>query len=209
MKVTGNNGRTCHNNSHSNNQRPLPPIGNLRHKRKRMKKITLLLLGFALASCSGVRVLNAEANDGFALSHYKTFSFYKLEGSGDTTSHFAHNAALLQQSIATKLKAKGLQQTDTNPDLLVNVGIVVTEKIQTRETTLRDAPVYVGQRNYSWKSEEIEVGRYKEGTVTVHLVEPATNKLMWKGAVEGVLPGKQSKLPAAIEESMTTLFAKL
>jgi len=175
-----------------------------------MKYFIPSLLFLTLAACSGVKVLNTEANDGFALSNYKTFDFYKLEARGDTvTANFETNAELLKQAITKQLQTKGLQQAISNPALLVNIGVVVEEKIQTRETNLRDAPVYMGTRNYSWKSEEIEVGRYKEGTVTVHLVDPSTKKLMWKGVVEGVLPSKNSNLPPMIDAAMSALFSKI
>ena len=37
--------------------------------------------------------------------------------------------------------------------MLINIGIVVEEKIQTREMNLRtDPPMHIGQRNYKWES---------------------------------------------------------
>ena len=175
---------------------------------KTSKNLIILPLLICL-SCSGVRVLNTEADPGFQLSKYKTFDFFQIVGAGDTSSYFEENVKLLKESIAQKLQAKGLTQSSSQPDLQVNIGAMVEEKVQTRETTLRDAPRYMGQRNYTWKSEEVEVGRYREGTVTVHLVDPSTKKLMWKGAVAGVIPNKQKNVPATIEEGMKALFAKL
>src|SRR6187402_39901 len=114
-------------------------------KQSAMKNSALLLVFFMLASCSGVKVLNTEANDGFALGNYKTFDFYKLEARGDTVAaNYETNAELLKQAIAKQLQAKGLQQATSNPSLLVNIGVVVEEKIQTRETSIREAPVYMG-----------------------------------------------------------------
>jgi hypothetical protein len=174
-----------------------------------MKKLPVILLALAIFSCSGIRVLNSESNQGFKLSDCKTYNFYELEASGDTAANFSSNAELLKKEIEKQLALKGLRRSDTEPDLRVNIGIVVQEKIQTRETSLQDAPRYMGQRNYSWKIEEIEVGRYKEGTVTVHLVDPDNSTLMWKGAVEGILPSNKSKLPSTIQEGMEKLFSKL
>ena len=172
-------------------------------------KNLIVLTLLVCVSCSGVRVLNTEADPGFQIGKYKTFDFFEIVGAGDTSSYFEENVKLLKESIVQKLQAKGLTQTSSQPDLQVNIGAMVEEKVQTRETTLRDAPRYMGQRNYTWKSEEIEVGRYREGTVTVHLVDPSTKKLMWKGAVAGVIPNKQKNVPATIEEGMQALFAKL
>jgi len=174
-----------------------------------MNNIFLILLALFFFSCSGVRLLNSESNEGFDVSNYKSFDFYELEATGDTAANFSTNVGLLKNEIEKQLALKGFRRSDTEPDLRVNIGIVVKEKIQTRETTLRDAPRYVGQRNYSWKSEEVEVGRYKEGTVTVHLVDPNNNKLMWKGVVQGVVPSNKSNLSSTIQEGMEVLFSNL
>jgi hypothetical protein len=162
-----------------------------------------------LLACSGVNVLETEADEDFQLSRYTTFDFFQLEASGDTAENFSRNVSLLRQSITRELESKGLERTSVSPDLLVNIGIVVEEKVQTRETTIREAPIYIGQRRYHWQSEEVEVGRYREGTVTVDLVDRAENKMVWEGVVEGVIPQKQEKLQERINEGVEALFEKL
>jgi hypothetical protein len=93
--------------------------------------------------------------------------------------------------------------------MLVNIGIKVKEQIQTRETDWRtDAPKYMGQRNYSWKSEEIETGRYREGTATLHLVDATQKKMIWKGAVQSIVPEKQANVQEAVQKGMKALFEK-
>jgi len=94
----------------------------------------------------------------------------------------------------------------------VNIGIVVTEEIQTRETNFAnpgDRTAYMGQRNYSWSAKEVEVGRYREGTVTLHLVERISNSLVWEGSAESVVPEKEKNVGALIEEAMEKLFEKI
>jgi len=164
----------------------------------------------ALGACSGVRVLNTDRADGFQIGQYKTYDFYTISASGDTVSAtYGRNIALLEAAIEKQMQIKGLKRTASNPDLLVNIGVMVEEKVQTRTTNIQDAPRYIGQRNYSWKSEEVEVGRYKEGTATIHLVERASNKMVWKGAVAGVVPNQPEKTAGLIDEGMAALFAKL
>lgn len=60
--------------------------------------------------------------------------------------------------------------------------------------------MYIGQRNYSWKSEEIEIGSYREGTATVHIVDAAAKKMLWRGVVQDILPDKEAKLDKTIQE---------
>jgi hypothetical protein len=177
-----------------------------------MMNIQRFLYVFVIAigcACSGVRVLDTEADTGFRLGNYKTFDFFIVEGSGDTTENFDANAQLIMQAISRELQSRGLQPNGVKPDLLVNIGIVVREKVQTRETNIREAPRYIGQRRYSWKSEQVEVGRYKEGTVTVDLVDRVENNLVWKGVVEGTIPTKKEKIEPTINKGVSELFERL
>ena len=176
-----------------------------------MKKLTsccwIILL--ALVGCSGVNVLETRADKSFELDKYKTFDFFELEASGDTSENFSRNAELLKQAITRELDSKGLRRSFTSPDLLVNIGIVVEQKVQTRQTNFREAPVYIGQRRYHWESEKVEVGRYREGTVTVDLVDSKDSTRVWEGAVEGVIPERDKMLRDRIDEGVKALFEKL
>jgi hypothetical protein len=67
----------------------------------------------------------------------------------------------------------------------------------------------MGTRNYSWQSNEKAVGTYRDGSVIVHLVDQATNKLVWQGVAESVLPEKEKNVPALIQEAIKSLFAKV
>ncbi|MGZ5245986.1 MAG: DUF4136 domain-containing protein [Flavitalea sp.] len=172
-------------------------------------KLTISILAVMfLLSCGGPRVVSSELNEGVDMNAYKTFDFYGAEASGDTIpGKFRQNLVLIKDAIRTELSNKGFTQNSNNPDLLVNIGVVVDEKVQTRETDFRtDAPRYIGQRNYSWKSQEIEVSRYRMGTGTVELVDPKQNKIVWRGVVEDVLPSKPSKTQSAIKETVAALF---
>lgn len=176
-----------------------------------MKKILTILLVGAMAACSSVKVSNTASAPDTDFSKYKTFDFYKLTASGDTvTKGFDERVAELKSAISAELGRRGYQQASSRPDLLINIGIQVEEKAQTRETDWRtDGRMkYMGQRNYSWKSEEIVTGYYKEGTVTVHVVDAAKNSMIWKGEVKDVLPNKASKVKEVASAAMKALFEK-
>lgn len=175
-----------------------------------MKTFSYMLMLTAMFGCSGISIIGVDKSDNFTISNYKTFDFFKIDASGDALSdHSKQNLELIKAAITKELQARGVMQSSTDPDLLVNIGVVVLEKVQTRETRLGEYPTYMGTRNYSWERQDIEVGRYREGTVSVHLVEPETKKMVWKGAAEGVLPTKQANVPKMIDQGMTQLFAKL
>ncbi len=162
-----------------------------------------------LAGCSSSKVLKTEKTDGTDFSSYKTFDFYKVEARGDTNSQkFNENIEKLEDAIAIKLQKFGYLLSKTNPDLLINIGVVVREEIQTRQTDLRtDAPRYIGQRRYSWKSQDVEVGRYRQGTVTIDMVDRKQNKLVWQGTIEDIIPQKDARLEKTIKKGVEKLFA--
>jgi hypothetical protein len=177
-----------------------------------MKQLRAIgMIGLFLLGCTSVRVNNTEAAGGFALNKYQTFGFYEISANGEAVAPaYNHQVNLLKSAIQQELTAKGLTFSPTDPDLLVNIGVVTREKVQTRQTDFRtDAPKYIGQRRYSWRSEEVEVGRYKEGTVSVHLVDRESNALVWKGAVEAIIPRREAQLQKTIDAGMTKLFERL
>lgn len=172
-------------------------------------RIILYSLILILAACSSAKVLHSEKAEEADLSTYKTFDFYKVDATGDTSQQFSNRIVKLEDAIAVKLQQFGYLLSKTNPDLIINIGVVVDEQMQTRQTDFRtDAPRYIGQRRYSWKSREVEVGRYREGTVTVDLVDRKQNTLVWTGTVQGVIPQQEARLDAAVKSGVNKLFAK-
>ncbi|MDH4089113.1 MAG: DUF4136 domain-containing protein [Cyclobacteriaceae bacterium] len=110
--------------------------------------IVFILAVLDLAGCSGFRVINVEKEDDFKIGNYKTFNSSDVEASGDVKSRNSReNLEFPKTSVSRQLQGKGLKQATIDPALLVNIGIVVAEQIQTRETNIQDAPRYVGTRN--------------------------------------------------------------
>src|SRR5690554_2354182 len=99
----------------------------------------------------------------------------------------------------------------SNPDLKINLGIIVQEKTQTRQTSLADPGEwnYIGQRNYKWESKTVEVGKYKEGSLIMHLVNAEDNRAVWVGIIEGVLPQNPNRRQNSMEKAVAALFDKI
>lgn len=177
-----------------------------------MRKIIFLLI-LPLYSCSSVNIVGVDQAPDFSLTNYKTFNFFDVNMGGDALGpNTETNLKLLKEAISKELTGKSLTQSSENPDLLINIGVVVAEKIQTRETNFNnpgDRTAYMNQRNYHWHAQDVAIGKYRQGTVTVHLVDKATNRLVWKGSADSVLPEKEKNVPALIEEGMAKLFEKL
>ncbi|MEJ7768021.1 MAG: DUF4136 domain-containing protein [Chitinophagaceae bacterium] len=174
-----------------------------------MHRFIIYFLAFLFVGCSSAKVLNIEKAEGTDFNAYKTFDFYKIEASGDTASQqFAERVEKLEDAIAIKMQNFGYLLSKTNPDLLINIGMTVDEKVQSRQTDFRtDAPRYTGQRRYSWKSEQVKVGSYRQGTVVVEVVDRKLDKMVWSGAVQDIIPAKESRIESTIKNGVQKLFA--
>ena len=174
-----------------------------------MKQIVCLAI-LLVAGCSPVKIVSTNPKEGFSLVNYKTFDFYQVNTEqDDMTPTFIRRVDWIKSEIAKQLANRGLQQTSSHPDLLINLGVVIEEKTQTRETTIRDAPMYMGQRNYSWQSQEVPVGEYQEGTLTVDLVDAKKNTLVWQGVASSVVVKSDKSSQKNITDGIEKLFAEV
>jgi len=169
----------------------------------------VILFGFISCTTSQVTVPNGQY-ESFDIGDYKSFSFLDIETEKTDNPNFHHSVTLLQEEITSQFSEIDIPEGDANPSLGVNIGITVEDKVQTRETSLATDPfTYTGQRNYTWKSEEIVVNTYKQGTLTIHLIDLASNEAVWVGIVSKVIPNKEEKRETAIKDAVEAIFNKI
>lgn len=176
-----------------------------------MKKLLFPLIALLLFSCASPRILDVATAPDANFSNYKTFAFYEVTAYGDTISdRFNERMAYLKKEIAQEMEQRRFTQVDKNPDLFVNIGVAVKLEVQTRETTWpQDGMMrYMGQRNYKWHAEEVEVGRYRRGAITLHVVDAAKNHMLWTATLKGSLPDDSTKLKSFADKGIQTLFTK-
>lgn len=170
--------------------------------------IVIIVAIIAFISCgTSAKLLYQDSAPNVDWSKYKTFGFVEVESVGVTNQDlFNKSIALLKEAVSAQMQAKGFQPS-SQPDLLINMGVVLKEEKQTRETDFRtDRPRYMGQRNYSWKSEEIIVNTYKTGTLDFHLIDASKKTMIWQAAIQEIVPYKESKIPDAIQVGVKKLF---
>ncbi len=105
------------------------------------------------------------------------------------------------------MEERGIQLSD-DPELLLNLGVKVVEKVQTRETDIRDMH-YMGQRNYHWEVEDVPVGTYKEGTVKIDFVDSSTDNMVNQAVVSEVLTKNEKKMEKRINKMIKKTFSKI
>lgn len=169
----------------------------------------LALTGGLLAACSPYKVLRGEAHKPPQIMQtYRSYEFLETDLNAlAAMSVTPEQVEALKAAIARQLDARGYVRGADNPDLLVNIGLNVAEKTQTRETNIREAPRYIGQYRYSWRSQTVPVGTYREGTLSVDVVDARQHDLVWEGAVSSVLTRKTGT-DAELDKAMSRLFEK-
>ncbi len=166
-----------------------------------MIRIVLCVLICGVTACTPVRIVSTETNPESDFSIYQTYNFY----TDDARLASNPNLRVLMDAISREMNQRGFT-LDDSPDLMINIAVDKEEKVQTRETDFRDAPVYMGTRNYSWQSEEIVVREYEEGTVKLDLVDTDQGALVWQGIAAGTVDGNQAKMKSRIDKAIDLLF---
>lgn len=165
------------------------------------------------AGCRTIQVTVLDDYDGnFQLNDYITYDFFEPQVEGVFNAENNESINLIKEEISRQMADRGLSRDTDNPDLMVNIGIQVEERTQTRETGLVTDPgtfTYVGQRRYSWRSETVETGRYRYGTATLHLVDTEKDRAVWVGVVEEILPRREAKLKRTIRDGVKRAFEKI
>jgi hypothetical protein len=180
-----------------------------------MKKIIILVVGVlatGVFGCNSVRVVQSDLAQGFDWSKYRTFDF-----SEEVLAHASHGTAIpyahqimVQNEVANQLEKRGLSRSTSSPDLIIDLDVDLVEKIQTRQTDLRTDPInYIGQRRFVWRSQEVPVGRYLQGMVSVNMIDRKQEKSVWQAEAGGVMPSNPKRLQRTISEGAEKLFSRL
>ena len=172
------------------------------------KNIFFLFL-LIVIGCVPVRVVDYQKNTETDLHQYKTYFYYNIEEPETKGVHFEANVQLLKKAIDVEMKKLGYTLQAAEGDLLVNIGISLAEKVQTRQTDFRtDGMRYIGQRNYHWESQEVQVDRYEEGTIVLDFINPVKKELVWQGSFAGTTTDNRKKIEARINTGVAGLFKK-
>jgi len=162
-----------------------------------------LLIAFSTFRVLMVVMIAAHSLQG--QNQYQTFDFLDFDVKL-LTEHQVNeeNFEYMKTAITKELETKGLKQS-ANPDLLINIGLVVEEEVQTRETDIRDMR-YMGQRNYHWEVQEVPVGVYKMGTVSVEVVDAKKNQVIWLEQERNFINDNPNKVRKKIDKGVVRIF---
>ena len=167
-----------------------------------------------ITACAAPPTIHRETNPAANFGSYKTFGFL----SPLATDKFPYESLLTQHlKDATRLamESKGYVFSNSSPDLLLNFYVNIQDKQDVRATPGPPA-AYVGYAGgyYGYRSgyyrvyntTTIETINYKQGTLTVDLVDAKQKVLAWTATAEGRVSNDALKDPGP---AIDTLVANM
>lgn len=173
----------------------------------------LIAASLALAACASGPKVQSLAAPSFNMSQYRSFGFSDPLGT-DRQGYQTVVSSQLKASTRREMEARGLTYSDTNPDLLINFGGKLADKMRVSQYAQPAMPMgYYGYRRGAYGawpmySERTEVTQYREGTLTVDLIDTKSQQLVWEGTVTKPLKDSDD-VAAVLDEAVKAAIAKL
>jgi hypothetical protein len=172
---------------------------------------------FLISACASTPTIHRETNPAATFSSYKTFGFL----SPLATDKFPYETLLtehLKDATRHDMESKDYVFSASTPDLLLNFYVNIQNKQDVRTTPGSVAYAgyaggYYGYRTGYYRiynSATIETVNYKQGTLTIDLVDAKQKVLAWTATAEGRVSNNALNNPGpAIDTLVTNMMAPL
>lgn len=165
---------------------------------------TLALAALALAAgCAARPDIRHDRDPAVDLHAFKTFSFAGVDDGGASAADTGYTGlidARMRAAARRELERLDYVYREQGGDLQVHMLLMVAERQE-----LRPAPA--GPRGYrGWGG--VESVDYRQGSLTVDLVDPKRRALVWRGVAEGRVSDDAAAQPGpAVDAAVRDLFA--
>ena len=182
---------------------------------QRASQWLLVVLATAmLAACATGPQVRTDYDPTTDFGKYRTWSFYSpiaMEESGYST----WISDRIKDNVRKEMEARGYRYVEASPDLQVNFQGVVQDRTEVFSMPRSGVQYFYNYRRNAYVGvpvwyDDTHVSRYREGTLTVDLVDARANRLLWTGSAIGRIPAKQSpeKRAVAVEQAVAAVFAR-
>lgn len=167
-----------------------------------------------LSACASGPDVRAMSDPSANFAQYQTFGFAEPLGT-DRAGYQSIVSQQLKAATRREMEARGMRHDTVSPQLLVNFSATLDDKM--RVTTTPEpimAPGYYGYRRGFYQpwpmyTERTDVTQYKQGTLTIDVIDAARKQLVWEGTVTKSVTSKdQENVGAALDNAVTAAFAK-
>ena len=179
----------------------------------------LLVLLPLLAACVSGPSLRIDRAPGADLSDAESYGWVAELGT-DRAEYETIVTTRLKRAIGAALEARGLRYEEEDPDLRINFYVNLVERQEVRRMPRAGMGPDIGfaggfgtYHGYRmglydpWPDYDLEVQEYQEGTLTIDVVDAASQRLAWEGVAEGRVTRKVVEAPDdALDSAVGKLF---
>jgi len=169
-----------------------------------------------VSACASTPQIRRETNPAANFGSYKSFGFFSPLAT-DKASYETVFTIHLKDATRRAMESKGYVFSESTPDLLVNFYANVQDKQE-----IRSAPGSVGYVGYGgyyryragyyggFNTTTVQTVNYKQGTLTIDLVDAKQKALAWTATAEGRVSSEARKNPGpAIDTLVTNMMMPL
>lgn len=173
-----------------------------------------LLVVFAtalLAACATGPQVRTDYDPSADFSQYRTWSFYSpiaMEEYGYST----WISERIKDNVRKQMDARGYRYVEASPDLQVNFQGIVQDRTAVFSMPRGDVQWLYDYRRNAYVGvpvwyDDTQVSRYREGTLTVDLVDARRNRMVWTGAAIGrVVRKTPEEQMAGVDQAINAIF---
>ena len=162
-----------------------------------------------LAGCASGPSIRVDGDPAANIPGFTSFGFFSPLAT-DKAGYSTLLTARLKEAARRELEKHGYAYADSNPELLVNFHVNVVDKTEIRSSPSMSAGYgYYGYRAgmygaWSGYPQDIETTNYKQGTLTIDVVDAAKKALVWQGVAEARVTKKIRENPGAAVDGIVT-----
>ena len=180
---------------------------------RKVRRLSLVSVVMMLAAgCTTGPSIRVDKDPSADLTQYKTFGFFDQVAT-DRAQYSTIITSRLKEATRLQMERVGYKYEEREPDLRVNFYLNVKDKQEIRSTP--SASVGMGYYGYrggmygAWGGYpyDVETVNYREGTLSIDLVDASKNQLVWQGVAEGRVRDEAVKNPGpAIDAVIAEIF---
>jgi hypothetical protein len=186
-----------------------------RHTHSIVGSFVLLLIALSFSGCASGPKVMTDYDKTAEFGSYTTYNF--VEGAGpDYGEYQSLFTKFVLEAVTLEMEKRGYTKSD-DPDLLVNFGAKLDEKIDVRTTSAPMAGGYYGYRSGAYRygtwggygyATETQVSQYTEGTFNIDIIDNKRRQLVWEAVGIGkITDKKRENLEETIKSAVPVYFA--
>jgi len=169
-----------------------------------------LLAMLLVAGCASGPAIRSNVDPDVDFHRFRTFAFFDPLAT-DREGYQSLISQQLVRSAERELLARGLQRTDTNPDLLINFSADLDQRLRVTQTPAPAAGSMNRHRRgfYStWPGyQQVDIRQYTQGTLGIDVVDAARRQLIWEGfAIGRVTQRTTDNLGPVLDGAVADMF---